>query len=189
MVPAQRRLSGAGTLLTSCVLAAPALVATASGGATVAHSSPHRAGSAGVTVELPVGWHFFADGVAPRSMPYADPLVRIVVASTQIRAFPQGCKAETFRFARGGVGLMVVEWVHPQKGVVWPRRPPHFTAHLPPVRKSPAVECWPGPGGSVQFVASGRHFAVYLLLAPHVSLTKAAQVRAVLDTLAVRPNR
>jgi hypothetical protein len=46
-------------------------------------------------------------------MPYSDPLIRIVVASTQVHAFPRGCKAETVRFARGGVGLMVVEWLNP----------------------------------------------------------------------------
>jgi hypothetical protein len=116
-------------------------------------------------------------------MPYTDPLVRVVAASTKIRSFPRGCKAETFRFARGGVGLLVVEWVHPQAGVVWPRRPPRFTTQILPVHRPPAVECWPGPGGGVQFTANGRHFAAYLLFDPHAPLTAAAKARAVLDTL------
>ena len=122
-------------------------------------------------------------------MPYSDPLVRIVVASTKIMSFPQGCKAETFRFARGGVGLMIVEWVHAQKGIVWPSSPPRFTAQALPLRKPPAVECWPGPGGVVQFTANGRHFAAYLLLSPNAPLAIAAQARAVLNTLAVNRNR
>jgi hypothetical protein len=122
-------------------------------------------------------------------MPYRDPLVRIVVASTKVRSFPHGCKAETFRFAPGGVGLMIVEWVHAQNGVVWPRRPPRFTAQALPVRSPPAVECWPGPGGAVQFTASGRHFAAYLLLERDTPLAAAAQARAVLDTLAVNSSR
>lgn len=142
-----------------------------------------------MTVGLPLGWQFFRPGVAPESMPYGDPLVRIVVASTRIHSFPLGCKAETFRFARGGVGLMIVEWVHPQAGVVWPRRPRQFSARALPVRSPPAVECWPGPGGAVQFAANGRHFAAYLLLDPHAPLATAAQARAVLDTLAVSKNR
>lgn len=123
------------------------------------------------------------------TMPYSDPLVRIVAASTKIKSYPQGCKAETFGFARGGVGLMIVEWVHAQRGMVWPRRPSRFTAHALPLRRPPAVECWPGPGGAVQFSSNGRHFAAYLLLAPHAPLATATQARAVLDTLAVSKNR
>jgi hypothetical protein len=144
-----------------------------------------RAGSAGVTVRLPRGWRTYPNGVAPRSMPYNDPLVRIVVASTQVRAFPRGCKAETFRFARGGVGLMVVEWLRPQRGVTWTQRPRPFMARALSVRPAPAVECWPGPAGAVEFTANGRYFAAYLLLDEHAPLAKAAQARAVLDTLQV----
>ena len=143
-----------------------------------------------MTVRLPPGWDFFRDGVAPRSMPYRDPLVRIVVASTKIRSFPQGCKAETFRFARGGVGLMIVEWAHAKKGIVWPRRPSRFTAHaLPGAKGALAVECWPGSGGVVQFSANGRRFAAYTWLAAYAPLASAAQARAILDTLAVSKNR
>src|SRR4051812_38085393 len=104
-------------------LAAATLITAAPSVGTQSSPKSRTAGSAGVTVPLPPSWDFFRDGVAPRSMPYSDPLVRIVAASTKIRSFPQGCKAETFRFARGGVGLMIVEWVHAQNGIVWPRRP------------------------------------------------------------------
>jgi hypothetical protein len=145
----------------------------------------HRVGSQGVTVALPAGWHYSAAAVAPNSMPYEDPLVRIVVASAPIVAYPRGCKAETFRFSRPAVGLMVVEWIHPQPGVNWPSRPRRFTAARLPVRPA-AVECWPGPGGGVQFVSGGRHFAAYVLLSQHAPPRLAAQARAVLDTLAVK---
>jgi hypothetical protein len=103
-----------------------------------------RAGSAGVTVRLPRGWRTYPNGVAPRSMPYNDPLVRIVVASTQVRAFPRGCKAETFRFARGGVGLMVVEWLRPQRGVTWTQRPRPFMARALSVRPRPLLSAGQG---------------------------------------------
>jgi hypothetical protein len=137
------KLAIVGVSIASALAAATLITAAPSAGT---QSSPksRTAGSAGVTVGLPPGWDFFRAGVAPQSMPYSDPLVRIVVASTKIRSFPQGCKAETFRFARGGVGLMIVEWVHAQKGIVWPRRPPRFTAQALPVRRPPAVECWSG---------------------------------------------
>jgi hypothetical protein len=98
-----------GRVLGACARAAATLVTAAPRTVTRSHARPHRAASAGVTVRLPLGWQFFLAGVAPQAMPYGDPLVHIVVASTTIRSFPQGCKAETFRFARGGVGLMVVE--------------------------------------------------------------------------------
>ena len=118
-------------------------------------------------------------------MPYADPLVRIVVASTVIRPFPAGCKAEVFRFSRGGVGLMVVEWVHPQEPRSWPPRPRHFTARSLPIGPGRGVECWPGRGGAAFFRQHGRYFGAYVLLAPGVPVSRASQARAVLDSLAV----
>lgn len=172
-----------------CAFTASTLVTGAAATGMQSRPGLRRAGSAGVTVLLPPGWHFYRNGVAPQSMPYGDPLVRVVVASTKIRPLSQGCKAETFRFARGGVGLMIVEWVRPQPGVVWPLRPKKFTAQALPVRQPPAVECWPGPGGDIQFTANGRHFAAYLLLDTRAPLARGAQARAVLDTLMVGKSR
>ncbi len=156
----------------------------AAGGA-LATETPPRVGSAGATVALPSGWHFFAGGVAPRSKPYADPLVRIVVSSTRALPYPQGCKAEVFRFSRGGVGLMVVEWLHPEDPGSWPRRPRHFTSRLLPVEPGRAVECWPGRGGAAFFQDHGRYFGAYLLLGAGAPTSKADEARAVLDTLAL----
>lgn len=145
-------------------------------------SGPRRVGSAGVTVALPSGWRFFRQGVAPQSKPYADPLVRIVAASAAIVPYPQGCKAELFRFARSAVGVMVVEWIHPQPSAHLPPPPQHFTAKNLPVRAG-AVECWPGSGGGIEFSLLGRSFAAYLLLSKNAPPSAAARGRAVLDTL------
>lgn len=148
------------------ITALVALVASClTGAAGSASESSHRVGTAGVSVAVPAGWHFFGAGVAPRSMPYADPLVRIVVASSGVVSFPRGCKAETFRFRRRAVGLMVVEWRHPLPGAVFPSRPHRFTAKNLPIRPR-AVECWPGPGGGIEFRSKRRDFAAYLLLSP-----------------------
>lgn len=164
------------------------LVAGGAGAAPSPHS-PRVVGSAGVSVRLPAGWRFFRDGVAPHSMPYADPLVRIVVASTPVRPFPQGCKAETFRFSRDGVGLMVVEWLHPMNPHAWAARPRHFTAQSLPIKPGHAVECWPGRGGTAFFREGRRYFGAYLLLGAGTEASKAAQARAVLDTLTLRLKR
>jgi hypothetical protein len=171
------------------VLITTAAIATLGSNAQGAHErlvSGRWTGSAGVEVRLPSGWHFYRDGVAPRSMPYADPLVRVVVASANVRAYPHGCKAETFRFARKSIGLMIVEWVHPQPGVVWPSKPRRFTTRTLPVQRQHAVECWPGQGGSTQFVFHGRRFGAYLLLGPDAAPVAASKARAVLDTLRIK---
>lgn len=181
-----RHCSAWRTVTCLLVLSGPGvwLWPAAAGAAARGHTS-QIAGSAGVSVRLPAGWHFFKHGVAPWSMPYGDPLIRIVVASTPIHSYPQGCKAETFRFSRGGVGLMVVEWLHPQNPRGWPKWPGRFTKTSLPVEPGHTVECWPGRGGSAVFRDHGRYFGAYLLLGRGTKLSKATRARAVLDTLMV----
>lgn len=84
---------------------------------------------------------------------------------------------------------MLVEWLHPQPGATWTQRPRPFTARALPVRPAPAVECWPGPAGAIEFTANGRYFAAYLLLDRHAPIAKSARARAVLDTLQVAKRR
>jgi hypothetical protein len=79
---------------------------------------------------------------------------------------------------------MIVEWVHPQRGVRLRKRPSVFTARNLPIHPG-AVECWPGPGGAVEFTAHGRSFAAYVLLSEHAPHGLAAEARDILDTLAV----
>jgi hypothetical protein len=167
------------------IVATSVLLASCATSAAEPAARPHRIGTAGVSVALPAGWHFFAAGVAPHSMPYADPLVRIVAASSTVVAFPRGCKAETFRFKHPAVGVMVVEWLHPSPGTVLPPRPRRFTRKNLPVRLR-AVECWPGPGGGIEFSSHGRSFAAYLLLSPDAPAAFAARGRAVLNTLTAK---
>lgn len=189
-----RRVEGSGSpchlmrsLVTSTALAA-LLASCVTSAAGSAGESSHRVGTSGVSVAVPAGWHFFGAGVAPRSMPYADPLVRIVVASSRVVSFPRGCKAETFRFKRRAVGLMVVEWRHPSPQAVFPSRPHRFTAKNLPIRPR-AVECWPGPGGGIEFRSKRRDFAAYLLLSPGAPAALAAKGRAVVDTLVAAPRQ
>jgi hypothetical protein len=81
------------------------------------------------------------------------------------------------------VALVVVEWVPLRDGSGWGRRPSRFTAANLPLHPPPSIECWGGPGGAIQFVDRGRHFAAYLLAGRRARPALVDRARAVLDTL------
>jgi hypothetical protein len=143
-----------------------------------------HAGSAGVTVALPQGWSSIPQMVPPKGMQVGDPVTRIVVASAPI-SFGKGCNIATYTFPSTAVALVVVEWVQLSKTARWPARPRRFTGATLPVQAPPAIECFAGAGGSVQFADHGRHFGAYLLLGRNASPTLADRARGVLDTLRV----
>jgi hypothetical protein len=112
------------------------------------------------------------------------------VASAPIAKSPSGCKFATFRFVPRAVGLVIMEWTHPTApDSQVPPRPRKFTEKTLPIHRAPAVECWAGPGGGIQFVDHGRQFAAFLLLGGDVSAKTVAQARAVLNTLVVKRTR
>jgi len=143
-----------------------------------------HAGSAGVTVSLPQGWSSIPQMVPPHGMETGDPVTRIVVASAPI-SFGKGCNVATYAFASTAVALVVVEWTRLGRTARWAPRPSRFTSATLPVRDPPAIECFGGAGGSVQFADHGRHFGAYLLLGRNASPRLADRARGVLDTLAV----
>jgi hypothetical protein len=143
-----------------------------------------HAGSAGVTVSLPQGWHSIALGTAPTTGA-TDPVTRIAVASAPIRVGGKGCNVAVYSFPSTAVALVVVEWAKLSRGATWAPRPKRFTASTLPVQSPPAIECFAGAGGSVQFADHGRHFGAYLLLGTRASPGLADRARGVLDTLAV----
>jgi len=116
-------------------------------------------------------------------MQVGDPVTRIVAASGPIR-FGKGCNDVDYSFPSTSVALVVLEWVR-----LTPRlsaRPHRFTAKTLPVRRPPAIECFSGPGGSVQFMDHGRRFDAFLLLGRRAVPELADRGRAVLNTLRVR---
>ena len=140
-----------------------------------------RIGAAGVSVALPEGWH------AIRQSDYRsqnDPVTRIVASSGPI-AFGRGCNDLDYRFPSTAVAIVVVEWVRLKQGRL-PPRPRSFTAKNLPVRPPPALECFSGPGGGVQFSERGRRFAAYILLGKRAPSSLARSARVVLNTLRVR---
>ena len=141
-----------------------------------------RTGAAGVSVVLPSGWHSLRQSTAPSR---TDPVTRLVVSSTPI-GFGRGCNDIDYRFGRAGVAVVLVEWARPTPGARFAPRPDRFTVSNLPVKPPPALECFPGRGGGIQFRDSGRRFAAFLLVGNEASASLVRKARAVLDTLAIQ---
>jgi hypothetical protein len=149
--------------------------------------APRRAGSAGVTVAIPGGWH----ATRPNQGNVGNPLTRIVVASAPIHWNLTGAcwsQVAAYTFPKNAVAIVVVEWTKPLGGMKigsGPRRPRHFTRASLPISPAPAIECFDGPGGGAEFAEHGRSFAAYILLGPKAPVRLGDRARAVLDTLHV----
>jgi hypothetical protein len=151
-------------------------------------AGPSRAGSGGVTVALPAGWHS-TGGIQGN---ITNPLTRIVVSSGPIAPRLTGtCSSQvsTYAFPATEVAIVVVEWTKRIGGMkigTGPRRPHRFTAANLPVDR-PSIECFTGPGGLVQWAERGHSFAAYVLLGRKAPASLAVCARSVLDTLRVSP--
>jgi hypothetical protein len=141
-----------------------------------------RAGSGGVTVALPPGWH----STKPDDGRVTQPVTRLVVSSGPIRpSLTRGCQVSAYDFPANAVAVVVVEWTKPIGGMklgAGPGRPRHFRFAI---RPPPSIECWPGPGGATEWAEHGRSFAAYVLLGRRAPRALAARALAVLDTLRV----
>jgi hypothetical protein len=152
-------------------------------------ATPPRAGSAGVTVALPPGWH----ATKPVQGFVTNPLTRIAVSSGPIGPRSTGaCDAQIadYRIRPEAVAIVVVEWTKRIGGMKIGdalRRPHGFTAGNLVIHRPPIIECWPGAGGSIEFSARGHTFAAYVLLGTKAPAQLAARARAVLDTLRIAP--
>jgi hypothetical protein len=158
-------------------------------GVALAVAAPPRAGSGGVTVALPSGWH----SARPDQGSVTNPLTRLVVSSGTVAPRLTGtCHSQVsgYTFPATAVAIVVVEWTRPIGGVkigIGPKRPPRFTAANLPIHRPPIIECFAGPGGSAEWAERGHSFAAYVLLGRKARRTLAARARAVLDTLRVSP--
>jgi hypothetical protein len=154
-------------------------------GVALAVAAPPRAGSGGVTVALPPGWH--STGADQGNI--TQPLTRIVVSSGPIRtSLTSSCQIADYDFPKSAVAIAVVEWTKPIGGMkigVGPPRPRRFTAANLRIHRPPIIECWAGPGGSVEWAERGHSFAAYVLLGRRAPASLAARARAVLDTIRI----
>jgi hypothetical protein len=156
---------------------------------TTAAPTPHFAGTDGVRIEVPAGWH----ETYTEAGPFTDPVLRLAVSSGRIGQGSSVCQVSSYEFPEDEVAIVVVEWTTPAllRAARATPRPRRFTATSLPVRAPPALECFDGPGGTSQFVEAGRLFGAYILLGPKAPTELAAKARAVLDTLLIemRPAR
>ena len=158
-------------------------------GVALAVAAPPRAGSGGVSVALPPGWH----STKPDQGNITQPLTRIVVSSGPIASRLTGtCHVQVsdYAFPARAVAIVVVEWTKAIGGMkigTGPRRTRHFTASNLPIHAAPAIDCFAGPGGSAEWAERGHSFAAYVLLGRKAPAALAARARAVLDTLRITP--
>ena len=157
-------------------------VSTAVGG-----DSPRRVGAVGVTLALPAGWHSWVPSTAVKPT-VTDPLTRIVAVSEPFRFAASGCQIAGYAFPATGVAIVIVEWV-PNPGIPvpsgLPSRPSSFSTRVLALHANPAVECFNGSGGSVEFSDHGRALSTYILVGRKTSAATVARARSVLDTLRV----
>ena len=169
------------------------LTAACGGGADAtepaAGPTQRQAGTAGVSVQLPAGWR----QTRALSGAVTDPVVRLAVSSGPIGPGSSACQVSSYDFPEDEVALVVVEWTTPAllQGTGAMPRPERFDGGSLPIRKPPAIECFPGSGGSAQFVEAGRLFGAYVLLGRKAPVDLADEARAVLDLLRIdmRPAR
>jgi hypothetical protein len=140
-----------------------------------------RVGSAGVTVALPPGWH----KATPHDGAIIDPVTRLVVASAPVGTKSSGCQIASYDFAPTAVAVVVVEWGTPHSGL--PEHPNQFSRRTIDVQPPPAIECFDGPGGSVQFVEHGRSFGAYLLAGRQATEAAIDQAQQVVNEIEVAP--
>lgn len=155
---------------------------------TSTHADPtRRVGGVGVTLALPAGWHSWVPSTALNPT-ITDPLTRVVAVSAPFHFAPGGCQVAGYAFPATAVAIVVVEWVK-STGLpkpTFPARPTHFSAKTLRLHPAPAIECFDGPGGSVDFTEHGRSFGVYVLAGRKASAATIARARGVLDTLRVK---
>lgn len=146
---------------------------------------PVRAGSAGVTVELPPGWH----STAANDSNVIDPLARVVVASSPIQAGFSECQTSAYAFAEDAVALVLVEWWGPADNPgSSPPRPARLTSELLSIRRG-VHECYPGRSGGLFFSVGDREFGAYVFVGDKAPASLIEDLCAVLDTLEVKPGR
>jgi hypothetical protein len=178
----------------SAVVAALALVAAACGAPEVAErptgepataqtaseAAPTRTGIAGVSIELPPGWH----AGTPADGNVIDPLTRVAASSAPIRLRQVPCQIARYAPPPTAVAVVLVEW-KPSDEARPGARPQRFTRQTLKLYPPPAIECFDGPGGTVQFVDHGRVFGAYLLVGKRAPQGLVEEALSVLNTLKV----
>jgi hypothetical protein len=142
-------------------------------------SEQTRVGDAGVTLVLPLGWHF--DG-KPGTPGVTDPLARIVVGSEPVQQHESQCQVADFAPSPTGIAIVVLEWEQTdgRPGA----RPETFDSRVLPLRTG-SIECFDGLGGVVAFTENDRVLGVYVLAGDRTTGAGLQRAREALATLRV----
>jgi hypothetical protein len=146
-----------------------------------AEQASRRTGDARVTVELPPGWH----AGTPADGNVIDPLTRALASSAPVRLRTAPCQIARYAPPPSDITLVVIEW-EPSADARPGERPSSFTRETLSLSPPPVIECFDGPGGSVQFVEHGRVFGAYLLIGKQAPDGLVEEALAVLNTLQVK---
>lgn len=133
----------------------------------------------GVRLTLPSHWR----SAVPDDGVVSDPVTLLAVASGPIEHRRGPCQIASYEFGADAVALVLVEW-HGAEARAH-ARPSPITARDLPLEAAPAVECFPGAGGSIFFADQTRVFGAYVLLGPDAPPALAAEARRLLGTLEV----
>jgi hypothetical protein len=170
-----------GKVFVFAILLAFGANASACGGGSVTNGAAStRIGTAGVSVELPPKW----DATPPADGNVVDPVTRVVVSSGTIAPKQVPCQIARHSPSPMNVTLVIVEW-KPTDEASPPLRPERFSPATVTLHEPPAIECFDGRGGSVQFVDHGRAFGAYLLVGNRASQRLVDKLLDVLNTLKV----
>jgi hypothetical protein len=170
------------TFVRACLAVASATLVCAGN---VAARDQRRVGEHGVTVALPAGWHTTPRPPAGLTPSVTDPLTRVVAVSAPFHFASRGCQVAAYAFPRSAVAIVVVEWVGLGRDDRWASRPRTFSPGALPLHDPPAIECFDGRGGSVEFADHGRRLGAYLLVGTRARSALVMRARQVLDTLRV----
>lgn len=150
-------------------------------GSRPADAASAMTGEAGVGVELPPGWYA---GV-PADGNVTDPLTRVVASSAPVTRRDVPCQIARSAPPPTDVTLVIVEW-QASGGARFGLRPERFMRETVQLQPPPAIECFDGAGGSVQFVEDGRLLGAYLLVGQRAPPRLVDEALDVLNTLEVR---
>lgn len=158
-------------------------VGCASGDADPAEPSPATPASAeaeGVALDLPPGWRTRRPYQPPQ---ITDPVVRLAVASAPVAIAPRGCHVGGYRIPERAAMVVVLEWRHRELQPRGPLPPPTDVRPADLHLRAGNVECFAGPGGSVQVGDGGRVWGAYVMLGRRAPARARAEALEVVRSL------
>lgn len=134
----------------------------------------------GIGVRVPAGWHLTAPPITDLGYPTDRLLLTSYAAHAGGNCAPDGAVRE---LPAGGALAYLLEYASASlRRRDFPPRPAHLRLRA---RDLGRYECWRRPSYLIRFRASGRPFQLHVVLGPHASGARRAQVLRALDSLRI----